>query len=91
MKKFLKKLKIVLAVGMAATLSSIPASASEASDEAQAECGGAYMYNVATGETTYIPPKEADSLPGETEGGSPMYDPYGEKASTSFFITGGET
>ena len=93
MTTFAKKLRAALSVGLAMTFLAVPASASSANtyDDAQTEVdGGAYMYDVATGETTYIPPKPTNALSGETEGGSPEYNPYGKKASASFFITGGE-
>lgn len=83
MTTFAKKLRAALAVGLAMTFLSVPASASALSpstyDDAQTECGGEYVYNVATGETTYIPPKETEAYSDETEGFSPGYDPYADE------------
>lgn len=76
MKKVLKRIIGVLAVGMIALLSS-----SAYGSEQEYEDGGAYMYCVATGEVTYIPPSVSEH-PDETEGFSPQYDPYAEMHST---------
>lgn len=83
MTTFTKKLKAALAVGLAMTFLAVPASASALSsgayDDAQTGCGGEYVYNVATGETTYIPPKETEAYSDETEGFSPGYNPYADE------------
>lgn len=79
MTTFTKKLKAALAVGLAMTFLAVPASASALSpstyDDAQTENGGAYKYDVATGETTYLPPEETEAYSDETEGFSPGYNP----------------
>lgn len=61
------------------TFLAVPASASALSpstyDDAQTENGSAYKYDVATGETTYLPPEETETYSDETEGFSPGYNP----------------
>ena len=76
MKKVLKRIIGVLAVGMIVLLST-----SAYGSEQEYEDGGALSYCVATGEVTYIPPIESEH-PDETEGFSPQYDPYAEIYST---------
>lgn len=84
MTTFAKKLRAALAVGLAMTFLSVPASAlsSDIYNDAQTESGGAYKYDVATGETTYLPPEETETYSDETEGFSPGYDPFADEENS---------
>lgn len=85
MKKFLKKFKGVLAVGLIAALLSTSAYGSGVSDDPGSDqfdettYGGAYSYCVATGEVTYLPPEETEAYSDETGGFSPEYNPYADE------------
>lgn len=84
MKKFLKKFKGILAVGLITALLSTSAQGSGVSggnggQTDEAVDGGMYSYCVATGEVTYIPPEDTEAYSDETEGFSPGYNPYADE------------
>lgn len=85
MKKIFKKFKVILVVGLTTALLSTSASASSASGNHGFDYlntgndYGAYMYDVETGETTYIPPEQTETYSDETEGFSPGYNPYADE------------
>ena len=86
MKKFLKKAKGVIAVGLAVALLSTSAAASEGSkDYDNSELcfdggdQGMMSYDVDTGETMFIPPEETETYSDETEGFSPGYNPNADE------------
>lgn len=85
MKKILKKFKLILVIGLTTALLSITASASSASGNhgfdylKTGNDFGAYMYDVETGETTYILPEQTETYSDETEGFSPGYNPYADE------------
>lgn len=87
MKKFLKKFKSILAVGLITVLLSTSAQGSGVYGDSSGQTdetadGGAYAYCVATGEVTYIPPVGIESYSDETERYSPGYDPFADGENT---------
>lgn len=81
MKKFLKKFKGILAVGLITALLSTSAQGSGVSGDSSGQPdepvdGGMYSYCVATGEVTYLPPEGTEAYSDETEWFSPGYNPY---------------
>lgn len=81
MKKFFKKLKGILAVGLITALLSTSAQGSGVSGDNGGQPdetvdGSAYAYCVATGEVTYLPPEDTEAYSDETEWFSPEYNPY---------------
>ncbi len=85
MKKIWRKMKGGIAIVLAAALLSTSAVASGASEDTcsdglnESHDNGAYMYDVETGETTYMPPEETEAYSDETEGFSPGYNPYADE------------